>query len=421
MKYIKYLIIFFLIITIILAVLLLNVLNDSGNTIKNNNVTNNNVVQNQVGSNIVNDSEEYWEPIENNEYPNVELQFDNKLSYVKSRSDYFTISSLYETYIKEIIGKNIKTYIREMLSTQVDETTYIYIVKGSYRVEENNDIFDMNTMFEVNISNRTYNIYPDEYIKNKGIDKLKDGEVLNYNKEDITDKENKTFEYIIKTDAEVATEYFNNYSELLKYYPDEAYAKLNTEYAQKRFGSKENFINYLKENSEVLMNMEINMFKVYSTQNFTDYICADKYDKLYIFRQQGGIMRYSAYLDNYTVMTDSYEKEYNKLDKFDRSKYNLTKFINMVNTKDYSAIYKVLDNTFRSNNFTTQTALEKYITDNMYVLNKIEIEDFDNESYEYYVFEIKLINMKDESQSKNMTVIINQGEGTDFTMSFSFN
>lgn len=419
MKYIKYLIIFFLIITIILAVLLLNVLNNTSNNIVDNNVTNN-TIQNQVGSNIVN-NDEYWEPIEDNEYPNVELQFDNKLSYVKSRSDYFTISSLYEKYIKEITSKNIKTYIKEMLSTQIDEATYVYIVKGSYRVEENNDIFDMNAMFEVNISNRTYNIYPDEYIKNKGIDKLKDGEVLNYNKEEITNKENKTFEYIIKTDAEVATEYFNNYSELLKYYPDEAYAKLNTEYAQKRFGSKENFINYLKENSEVLMNMEINMFKVYSTQNFTDYICADKYDKLYIFRQQGGIMRYSAYLDNYTVMTDSYEKEYNKLDKFDRSKYNLTKFINMVNTKDYSAIYKALDNTFRSNNFTTQTELEKYITDNMYVLNKIEIEDFDNESYDYYVFEIKLINMKDENQSKNMTVIINQEDGTNFTMSFSFN
>ena len=419
MKYIKYLIIFFLIITIILAVLLLNVLNNTSNNIVDNNVTNN-TIQNQVGSNIVN-NDEYWEPIEDNEYPNVELQFDNKLSYVKSRSDYFTISSLYEKYIKEITSKNIKTYIKEMLSTQIDEATYVYIVKGSYRVEENNDIFDMNAMFEVNISNRTYNIYPDEYIKNKGIDKLKDGEVLNYNKEEITNKENKTFEYIIKTDAEVATEYFNNYSELLKYYPDEAYARLNTEYAQKRFGSKENFINYLKENSEVLMNMEINMFKVYSTQNFTDYICADKYDKLYIFRQQGGIMRYSAYLDNYTVMTDSYEKEYNKLDKFDRSKYNLTKFINMVNTKDYSAIYKALDNTFRSNNFTTQTELEKYITDNMYVLNKIEIEDFDNESYDYYVFEIKLINMKDENQSKNMTVIINQEDGTNFTMSFSFN
>ena len=56
----------------------------------------------------------------------------------------------------------------------------------------------------------------------------------------------------------------------------------------------------------------------------------------------------------------------------------------------------------------------------MYDLNSIEIEDIDNKTYEYYVFNCKITNMRNNNESKNMTIIINQTEGTEFTMSFSF-
>ena len=62
-----------------------------------------------------------------------------------------------------------------------------------------------------------------------------------------------------------------------------------------------------------------------------------------------------------------------------------------------------------------------------FILNLIElysdinIINVDNETYEYYIFNCKITNLKNTSQSKNMTVIINQEEGTNFTMSFSFN
>ena len=131
-------------------------------------------------------------------------------------------------------------------------------------------------------------------------------------------------------------------------------------------------------------------------------------------------MRYTTFLDNYTVLTDSYAKEYNQLEKFEKGKYNLNKFINMVNTKDYNAIYNVLDNTFRSNNFNNQLELEQFIKNNMYSLNRIEINDYNNETYEYYVFEVILQNMKNTEERKKMTVILNQTESTDFTISFSF-
>ena len=72
----------------------------------------------------------------------------------------------------------------------------------------------------------------------------------------------------------------------------------------------------------------------------------------------------------------------------------------MVNTKDYVPLYNVLDETFRANNFKDIESLKKYIQANMYELNSIEITDFDDATYEYYVFKCKLINLQNKNESK---------------------
>ena len=131
-------------------------------------------------------------------------------------------------------------------------------------------------------------------------------------------------------------------------------------------------------------------------------------------------MQYEVFLDDYTIMSEEQLQYYNKLDEFDKSKYNMSKFIKMVNTKDYKAIYNVLNETFRNNNFKSVDDLKQYIQNNMYELNDIEIDEYDDETYEYYVFNCIITNMRNANESKSMTIIIDQGEGTDFTMSFSF-
>ena len=40
---------------------------------------------------------------------------------------------------------------------------------------------------------------------------------------------------------------------------------------------------------------------------------------------------------------------------------------------------------------------------------------------EYYVYECELQNRENNTEKKNMIIIIKLEEGTDFTMSFSFN
>lgn len=405
----------------------------------------------------------YYSEITDNpeDYKNIDFIEEDgykNLEYEYSRKTYFTINSLYNKYINFIGNKNkdslknilseeyksqynitdnnifdklvvpsltnssqyYKPIITDMLTAQIDSNIHIYIIKGKCRiVNMENTILNINVMLEIDTSNNLYCVYPYQYIKDKGYDNLQTGQTINYTPEKIEKNDNNEFEYITKTDSEMASEYFDNYKELLKYYTDEAYNKLNSEYSKKRFGSKEKFETYLNDNKTTLALMSINKYKANSYQNYTDYICSDKYDNIYIFRQQGGIMRYSVFLDNYTVMLDEDVQYYNELEKFDKGKYNLSKFIKQVNTKDYTAIYNSLDNTFKSNNFKTQANLKKYIQNNLYDLNSIEIENVDNETYEYYVFECKVTDLRNSTKTKNMTVILNQGEGTDYTMSFS--
>ena len=91
----------------------------------------------------------------------------------------------------------------------------------------------------------------------------------------------------------------------------------------------------------------------------------------------------------------------------------------MINHKDYNAVYNVLNSTFRDNNFKTINNLKKYIQNNFYQINDIEIKngtDKDN----FYTFTCKLINQENSKDSKNINIIISKTDNTNFEISFSF-
>ena len=114
-------------------------------------------------------------------------------------------------------------------------------------------------------------------------------------------------------------------------------------------------------------------------------------------------------------------KYYNNLSNEDKAVYNLSTFRQMLNNKDYSAIYNVLDSTFKNNNFSNVNNLQDYLKNHIYDLNYINIMDKNKEENGYYVFNCELQNIRNNSETRNMVIVINLTEGTNFTMSFSFN
>ena len=92
----------------------------------------------------------------------------------------------------------------------------------------------------------------------------------------------------------------------------------------------------------------------------------------------------------------------------------------MLNSRDYSAIFNVLDNTFKANNYGSIEKLKAALDNNIYRINGIQIVDFSMDDAEYFVYSCELQNKESSAQKKDMTIVIKLGEGTNFTMSFSF-
>ena len=382
----------------------------------------------------------------------------NIVESVKSSSKYYTIKSLTRNYISVLMMGDkeelklllapsfIKKYninnnnilsiasipkaeelmytptIFDMKEFSFDSNTIVYIVRGKVRLLKDNQIYDFNIMIETKSQENVYNIYPERFIIDNGFNKLKNGDIVNdFNSENIENRVKNTFSYVEeKKDKEMATQYFEDFKERILYYKDNAYDILDSDYSKKRFGSKDEFNNYLESNKIRLYLMYIDKYNVIKKDKYVDYICADKYQNIYTFRQkENNIMDYEVFLDNYTIVSEKDEKKYEDSNKTTKAKLNLNKIIAMINTKDYKAIYKYLNNDFRNNNFNSINDLKKYITNNFYEINSIKLENT-NEQDNYIAFTCKLINQRNTSESKSVNILIGKTDNIDFEMSFSF-
>lgn len=387
-----------------------------------------------------------------------EPQIDNSVKYVKNRSDYFIVKDIINNYIaananentkkiisilspnfikeymiteKNVIDKlnipqrenmyqNYNLIINDMVYIQLDDNTCIYIVKGKCRIVGKDAIFDVNIMIEIDMANKLYNIYPEQYIKDNKLDKIKIGdEKVTYTKEEITDRQYNKYTYFTVNDSEIVYKYMDDLKELLLYYKDEAYDKLNSEYSKKRFTDKEQFYNYLAENAEKIQLMQLSKYKIERYNEYTDYICADKYNNYYIFRETNSVNGYSVFLDSYTIDFESSVKKYNEANSAEKVGYNIQKCMEAINNKDYTYVYNKLDETFKNNNYKTEGEFKRVIVNNLFNINIIEKANRNNEG-NIFIYEILVKNGRNQEEEKKWTIIMQLKDNNDFVMSFSF-
>lgn len=451
----KYLLIAIIITAIFIMFLVTILFQLNGNSVKNNKKDNiNSNINSSTDNNQIDNSYTayYYEDVSKQK-----REYDLSLYYVKNRTDYFTIESIVNRYInlvneksnnlKYILSKqylnnynindsNIfeksnvpslqnnsqiyKLIINKMLTTQIDENTNIFIVSGVCRITDSNLKFNVDVLIEINSKNNSYAIFPRQYVLDNKFNNLNNNsKIEGFTKEEIIKNDFNQIVYSVLNDSEMAAEYYNNYKELLANYTDRAYELLDNEYKSKKFGSKNNFINYIENNKTMFSLSDIEKYKVIKKNNKMYYICIDSFDNKLIFEQQDAIMKYSVFMDSYTVAIPEEKEEYLKLDVNGKTQYILSNIISMINTKDYETIYNNLDNTFKENNFKSINELEKYIKENFYEINSFEINDINDDNEEYRAFECKIINMRDKTENKTATIVIKPIEENSFTMSFS--
>ena len=329
-------------------------------------------------------------------------------------------NTLAEDY-KNNLNNSLKLEIDKINNNQSLEIKRMYIVEKTASI----NIFFIMLESDENISlmcitdsaNSTFMIFPMKYVVDNGYNNIQEGNEFNTEIENISKNEKNQFSYTNISQEQLARLYFSNYKELLENNPDELYDKLFPDYATKRFSNKDSFIAYVDKNIRELSGASLTKYLVNKNDTYNEYVVKDQYDNTYVFKEEG-IMNYELELDTYTIMSDNFKSAYDKADVQGKTMLNSDKWIQMLNNRDYTSAYNVLDETFRNNNFGSVDNFENYMRQNYGEHYDVEFGDFSNEG-NTYVQPVTLKNILENGENKKITIIMRLNENYEFTMSFT--
>ena len=318
---------------------------------------------------------------------------DNVYNFVKTKSE----STLYVPLeISVIQQSNIKSFL-------------VHGLLENFDLQVTDEIF---VVVNIDITNNLFSIEP-IYGNYNSINEIK----IEKSEDTIKNNENNVFTSVPATYENIAKDYINIYKRLALGRPKIMYNLLNEEYREKRFGSEQEFEKYITSNKDRILGTRLEKYQTIS-ENGIQYVCVDQYDNYYIFNEND-VMDYTVLLDQHTIDLAGFTEKYNSARNENKVAMNIEKIKDAINTNDYKYIYDKLDATFRQNNFSTEAELEKYLKDNLYEMNNFEYTNI-NEQNGLYIFSLLVgDNIGHATSVRNMNIVMQLKEGTDFVMSFS--
>lgn len=315
------------------------------------------------------------------------------------------------------IYKSLQTISTEAYEESTNICAYIaegvFIENTTYKQEE----FKLIVILDIN--NGTFYIVPQKYIEQKQINFESNNNFIFYNEEEIKANQYNTFTYSTETAKDMAKEYFNIFKANLTYDLEYVYNSLDSEYKEKRFSSLDNFKKYVAKNKQQLEQIQFvqHVVNYNNTENYIEYVCRDQNGNLYIFKEITPL-NFNLKLDTYTITTEKFKSEYQKVGIQQKVAMNIEKWVQMLNNRDYTAAYNVLDNTFRNNKFGSEEKFEEYMRDKYPLYYEIEFSNFSSEA-NIYIQEIILKELNNtEGKKEKLSIIMQLKEGFDFVMSF---
>lgn len=370
-------------------------------------------------------------PVYKSTYKGEELQ-QYKEKYAEEMQNE-AIEKIYNTLSVDFINelKITNQNIKEKLSTknkyepiiekiyrfQNSNNVWTYLVKGIAIDSINQESEYFNLGVTVDIYNKTYCIYPQEYLEKKGYDKLKLDETVNFKIDEIKSNKDNMYKFEIVNDDEICKEYFNKLKKLLLYDENFLYEMLDKEYKEKRFQNIKEFKEWKRKNYDNINSSVVTKYQVTNEDGTKRYVCQDNNGNYYLFKKTDTI-DFNIQLDTYTISTKEFIEKYNKENEKTKAEMNIENIFQAINRKDYNYIYTHLDENFKNNNFSDLDSLEKYFETYLFDINAITSDGYSNEGV-VQIFKIKVSDKKDNDRTKNMNVNIKIEKDTDFVMSFN--
>ena len=347
-----------------------------------------------------------------NEY-NKDAQIENVYSLLSSKfisQQNITQSNLF-SIIKTIDEEEI--FIPLEMKVLEKENINQYVVYGEIQTLNNKFISKSFIIVNLDMKNKTYSIEPviDNYNSIDDITLNNENIAINKNDYNMYKNQNITNEY-------VTNEYFVLLKRLMLSDPDMAYTLMKEEYKNSRFGNINEFRNYINNNRQEILKIDMKQYLVNNYENYIEYVAKDQFGNLYIFDENED-KSIDIKFDTYTLKSEVFTNKYIKSTDEEKVQMNIDKFIQMINRHDYRTSYNCIADSFKNNYFKTQEEFQNYLENNFYSYNKFEFKSCEKKAADIYVCKVQLTDyMNENSEIKEINVIMQLGDNLDFKMSF---
>lgn len=345
------------------------------------------------------------------------VKFVNE-DYIKGR----IYDLLSENYINKnnITKNNVYSYVENitenvnfcMLDAKVIKNDNInqYIIYGFIESAENE--FITNKYYIINLDENN-NIFSVEPISKK-YDNLNDISVDNVK---IEKNENNKIPTVKINSETQCKNYLTEFKRMMLSNQEVAYEYLDKDYREKRFGNLNQFKNYINKNKDELKSLSVSEYLVNVYDDYTEFVCKDKSGIIYVFDAETPL-KYTVKLDTYTIISDKYKSEYDSAETQKKVQMNIDKWVQMLNNRDYSSAYNLLDETFRNNTFGSQEKFEKYMNENYSLQYSITYNEYKEEN-DISIMSITLKDILGKNETtKDLKIIMQLNNNYDFVMSF---
>ena len=347
------------------------------------------------------------------QYTNIEetqdtlIELEEYTSREKNDNVFFSISDIIQKQINDV-----QYYGQEMYTIQ-DYTHATYYTYGLILKEEKvEDYYLKVTVDNIN------NLFLTEQLNREEYNKAKNGEIKEINNKEIPKTDNNTYTLKSFSSEEISRRYIKDYMLKVKYLPNIAFELLEDSYRIKKFQTVDEFKNYILRNENRFQNFVMSKYECAVQENSIEYTVLDinnNYYKIIAY----STLNYKIVLDNYTIDTKEYVEKYNSASEDSKITTCISKFIKLVNAKEYSQIYNYLDTTFKQNNFNTIEKFENYMKSNFFNNNIVTIESKEKIGDIYSCKVVIKSGVGLSAEEKSISIMIQLLEGTDFVMSFS--
>ena len=360
-----------------------------------------------------NENNEYNDEISNtvnlsSEKEDVEEVQQEEFTEVNNLNEIYTV----ERYIQKYVNNLICT-ITQMSEKQMSDNYKILKVKaliidnslGTYKYRY--------FLIKINYEDNSYSII-----------ELDNGEIDNSINLDNDVKLNgdNNFEIMSLSDAEMSDFYYENFKNIFLYDDKLLFEKLDENYKKIKFNAYEEYESYAKRIKKKINKSILIKFKRTSNDDGSEeYRLLNDYDNCFIVQVDAdNVLNYKIMLDDYTLKNESFSNLYNNASDIEKVKANIQIFIKMLNNKDYIAVYNVLDENFRKNNFDTVEKFANYAKANFFENIIIDgISDISKTST-YYTCKLQILSdYSSASQRKEQAFVVALGDGLDFKLSFT--